>query len=160
MRPTHPPLIVTLVLVGAAVGWGLFVVVDGWTGRSLPVPVLAGSALWLLGIALIVWGSVIRPRLRANIDRRKSPGVDPLPILVAARVAAVAMAASRVGALITGLYAGITIATVASGLTTPATQQTLLAAVLAASGAAVVAGAGLRLERWCLLPGDDDDDDS
>jgi hypothetical protein len=114
----------------------------------------------LLGIALIVWGSVIRPRLRANIDRRKSPGVDPLPILVAARVAAVAMAASRVGALITGLYAGITIATVASGLTTPATQQTLLAAVLAASGAAVVAGAGLRLERWCLLPGDDDDDDS
>ena len=160
MRPTHPPLIVTLVLVGAAVGWGLFVVVDGWTGRSLPVPVLAGSALWLLGIALIVWGSVIRPRLRANIDRRKSPGVDPLPILVAARVAAVAMAASRVGALIAGLYAGITIATVASGLTTPATQQTLLAAVLAASGAAVVAGAGLRLERWCLLPGDDDDDDS
>jgi hypothetical protein len=160
MRPTHPPLIVTLVLVGAAGGWGLFVVVDGWTGRSLPVPVLAGSALWLLGIALIVWGSVIRPRLRANIDRRKSPGVDPLPILVAARVAAVAMAASRVGALIAGLYAGITIATVASGLTTPATQQTLLAAVLAASGAAVVAGAGLRLERWCLLPGDDDDDDS
>ncbi|MGA1146226.1 MAG: DUF3180 domain-containing protein [Candidatus Nanopelagicales bacterium] len=160
MRPTHPPLIAMLVLIGAAVGWGLFVVIDGWTGRSLPVPVLAGAALWLLGIALIVWGSVIRPRLRANIDRRKSPGVDPLPVLAAARVAAVAMAASRVGALIAGLYAGITIATVASGLTTPATQQTLWAAVLAASGAAVVSGAGLRLERWCLLPDGDDEGDA
>lgn len=159
MKPSSPSLVATLVVVGAALGWALSVVVDGWTGRSLPVPVLAGSALWLLGIALIVWGWVIHPRLRANVDPQGNPGVSPLPVLVAARVAAIAMAATRMGALIAGLYAGVAIATVASGISTPAAQQTLWSTLLACSGAAVVAGAGLRLERWCLLPHGNDHDD-
>ena len=158
MKPTSAALIAALVIVGATVGWALSVVIDGWTGRSLPVPVLAGSALWLLGIALIVWGWVIRPRLQANVDPSSQPGVNPLPVLVAARVAAIAMAATRMGALVAGLYAGITVATVASGVSTPAAQQTLWSALLAASGAAVVAGAGFRLERWCLLPHGNDDE--
>ncbi len=159
MKPSRPPLIVTLVVVGAAVGWGAAVIVDGWTGRSLQVPVLAGSALWLLGIALIVWGWVIRPRLQAHVDPLRFPGIDPMPVLVAARVAAIAMAATRVGALVAGLYIGIAIAAIASGLSTPATQQTLWSALLAGSGSVVVAGAGFRLERWCLLPADTDDTD-
>ncbi len=159
MKPSSPALVGTLVVVGAALGWALSVVVDGWTGRSLPVPVLAGSALWLLGIALIVWGWVIHPRLRANVDPRGNPGIAPLPVLVAARVAAIAMAATRMGALIAGLYAGVAIATVASGISTPASQQTLWSTLVAFSGAAVVAGAGLRLERWCLLPHGNDHDD-
>lgn len=157
MKPTSPRLVIILITIGAALGWGLSIVVDGWSGRALPVPVLAGSALWLLGIALVVWGSVIAPRLQANLDPARHPNVQPLPVLVAARVAAIAMAASRTGALIAGLYGGIAIATLASGLTTPATQQTLWSALLAASGSAVVAGAGLRLERSCLLRGGDDD---
>lgn len=159
MKPTQPPLMTALVLIGAALGWGLSVVVDGWTGRALPVPTLAGAALWLLGIALIVWGWIIHPRLGANVDPRRHPGVEPLPVLVAARIAAIAMAASRVGALVTGLYVGIAIATLAAGLSTPAAQQTLWSAVLAASGSSLVAGAGLRLERWCLLPSRDKNDD-
>lgn len=159
MKPSSPPLVVTLVIVGATVGWALSVVIDGWTGRSLPVPVLAGSALWLLGIALMVWGWVIHPRLRANVDRGSSPGVDPLPVLVAARVAAIAMAATRVGALISGLYAGVVVATLASGLSSPAAQRTLWSSVLATTGAAVVAAAGVRLERWCLLPRGNNDGD-
>lgn len=159
MKPSSPALIVTLVVVGATAGWALSVVIDGWTGRSLPVPVLAGSALWLLGIALVVWGWVIHPRLQANVDRSRHPGVDPLPVLVAARVAAIAMAATRVGALVSGLYAGVVVATIATGLATPASQQTLWSSILATTGAAVVAAAGIRLERWCLLPQDSDDAD-
>ena len=159
MKPSSPPLIVALVVIGATAGWALSVVIDGWTGRSLPVPVLAGSALWLLGLALIVWGWVIHPRLRANVDRSSNPGVDPLPVLVAARVAAIAMAATRVGALVAGLYAGVVVATVASGLSTPASQQTLWSSILATTGAVVVAAAGVRLERWCLLPHGNDDAD-
>lgn len=157
MKPTSPRLVIILITIGATVGWGLSIVVDGWTGRALPVPVLAGAALWLLGIALVVWGWIIRPRLQAATDPSRNPGVEPLPVLMAARVAAIAMAASRTGSVIAGLYSGIAIATLASGLTTPATQQTLWSAVLAASGSAVVAGAGLRLERSCLLGGGEDD---
>ncbi len=157
MRPSSAPLLTALVVIGAALGWGMSVVVDGWTGRALPVPVLAGAALWLLGIALIVWGAMIRPRLNARVDPARHPSIDPLPVLVAARVAAIAMAATRMGAVISGLYLGIAIATVASGLSTPATQQTLWAALLAGTGAAVCAVAGWRLERWCLLPHGDGD---
>lgn len=159
MKPTGPPLVTALVVVGAALGWGLSVVVDGWTGRSLPVPVLAGAALWLLAIALLVWGSIIRPRLQANVDPGRHPGVEPMPVLIAARVAAIAMAASRVGALIAGLYGGVAIATVAAGLSTPAAQQSLWSAILAATGSVVVTGAGVRLEHWCLLPSGNDHDD-
>lgn len=159
MNPTRPPLLITLLVVGAAVGWGISIIASGWTGRSLPVPVLAGSALWLLAIALIVWGSIIRPRLQANVDPTRHPGIEPLPVLVAARIAAIAMAASRMGVAVAGVYVGVTIATISSGLSTPAAQRSLLSALLAASGSAVVAGAGLRLERWCLLPSSNDDAD-
>lgn len=157
MKPSSPPLVVILVVIGASVGWALSVVIDGWTGRSLPVPVLAGSALWLLGIALFVWGWVIRPRLQAHVRPSAHPDVDPLPPLMAARVAAVAMSASRVGALIAGLYAGVVVAAMASGLSTPAAQQTLWSSVLAATGAGVVCAAGIRLERSCVLPHGNDD---
>lgn len=159
MRPTSIRLLTIVIVVGAALGWAVTVVVQGWTGRSVPVPLLAGSSLWLLGIALGIWGLVIRPRLQARIDPRAHPGVLPLPVLVAARVAAIAMAASRVGAAVAGFYAGVAIATVTDGLTSPAATRSLWSALLAASGGAVTCLAAVRLERACLLPSGADDED-
>lgn len=157
MKPTTTRLAVTLVVLGAAVGWGVSLIVQGRTGRSVPIPVLAGSALWLLAIALVAWGMVIKPRLGARIRPDRHPGVQPLPVLVAARVAAIAMAATRMGALVTGLYGGVAGATLAAGASTPAAQQTLLASLLGATGAAATSIAAVRLERWCLLPHGNDD---
>jgi hypothetical protein len=152
VKPTSTRLLVILAILGAAGGWALVVIIQGWSGRALPVPVLAGSALWLLGIAFIIWGSVVGPRLRARIDPMVHPGVEPLPGLVAARVAAIAMAASRVGAFVCGIYAGLALATVAGGLSTPASAQAFWASLLAASGSALTCVAAIRLERSCLLP--------
>lgn len=159
MRPTTSRLVVTLAVLGAAAGWGLSLIVQGWTGRSVPVPILAGSALWLLAIALLAWGMVIKPRLGARVHPDRHPGVQPLPVLVAARVAAISLAATRMGALVAGLYGGVAGATLAGGMSTPASQQTLLAALLAATGAAATSIAALRLERWCLVPHGNDDSD-
>jgi len=159
MKPTSARLLLAVTICGAVGGWSLVVVVEGLTGRALAVPVLAGSALWLLAIAFVIWGAVLRPRLEARIDPTTRPGIDPLPGLVAVRVAAMTMAACRVCAAVAGVYSGIAIATVAGGLATPAASQAFWASVLAASGSGVASAASLRLERSCLLPSGADNDD-
>ena len=157
MKPTSIRLLVVLVVIGAALGWALATVVAGWTGRSLPLPILAGSALWLLAIALFAWGWFVRPRVRARNERM--PQAEPMPALMAARVAVLTMAASRMGALVTGFYLGAVTATVAEGISTPASQQTVWSGVLAATGAAATGAAALWIERACLLPAQQDDDE-
>ena len=157
MKPNSIRLIAVLVVIGAAAGWAIATVVAGWTGGSLPLPILAGSALWLLAIALFAWGWFVRPRLRARNER--TPQAEPLPALMAARVAVLTMAASRMGAVVAGVYLGAVIATVAGGMSTPASQQTVWSGVLAATGAAATFAAALWIERACLLPEQQDDDE-
>jgi hypothetical protein len=157
VKPTSIRLVVVLAVIGAALGWALATVVAGWTGRSLPLPILAGSALWLLAIALFTWGWFVRPRVRARNEQM--PQAEPMPALMAARIVVLTMAASRMGAVVAGFYLGAVIATVAEGMTTPASQQTVWSGVLAATGAAVTCAAALWIERACLLPAQQDDDE-
>lgn len=149
MKPTNIRLLAVLVIVGIAGGWALAVVVAGWTGRSLPLPVLAGAALWLLTIGLLAWGALVRPRIQARQQPR--PGVTAMPSLQAARVAALTMAAARMGAIVAGAYLGIAIATLAEGLSTPAAEQAFWSALLAATGAAGTSAVSIWIERACVL---------
>lgn len=151
MKPTRIPMLIAIAVMGVAVGWGLVEIVSGQTGRSIPVPLLAGTAIWLLAIALAAWAWFLRPRLR------KEPGSTPVPPIAAARTAALAMAASRTGAVVAGIYAGIAIATV-TALSTPAGAAAFTSAILASTGSIVLAGAALWLEWLCRLPEDDEDD--
>ena len=155
MKATTIRLLVTLVVVGAALGWAAATVVVGWSGRSLSVPVLAGASLWLLAVSLFVWGRIVRPRLQARY--RSDIQAEPLPVLVAARVAALAVAASRTGALVSGVYLGILTFTVARGVNTPAAVQTLWSALMAAGGAGATCLVAMWIERACLIPLGDDD---
>ncbi|MFM1916793.1 MAG: hypothetical protein RJB01_308 [Actinomycetota bacterium] len=149
MKPTRPSLIIAIAVVGIALGWGFAVIVAGQTGRSVPVPVLAGAALWLLAIAMGAWTWFLRPRLR------RDPGAKPVEPIAAARTAAFAMAASRTAAVVGGLYAGIAIASLGA-LGSPAGAQAVLAGLLAATGAVALAGISLWLESMCRLPEDQD----
>lgn len=157
MKPTSIRLVVILLVIGAALGWALATVVAGWTGRSLPLPILAGSALWLLAIALFAWGWFVRPRVRARNE--KYPQAEPLPALMAARVVVVTMAASRMGAVVAGLYFGVVAATLGDGLSTPAAQQAFFSGLLAATGAGATCIAAVWIERACLLPDAPEDDE-
>lgn len=152
VKPTRIPVLVGIAVIGVAAGWGLVEIVSGQTGRSVPVPLLAGTAIWLLAIALGAWTYFLRPRLR------RQPGTTPVPPLAAARTAAFAMAASRTGAVVVGIYTGIAVATV-TALATPAGASAFSSAVLAATGAVVLAGAALWLEGLCRIPEDDREDD-
>ncbi len=145
MRPTRIRLLLAIAVISAAVGWGIVHVVDAWLGRLIPVPWLAAAALWLLAGAVLYWAAASRPR----IQRR--PGAKPMPPLVAARSAALAMAASRIGSLVAGCYAGIAVAMLPV-LATQTGWATFWAASLASLGAVTLAGAALWLEHICRLP--------
>lgn len=150
MRPTHVRLLVGIAVVSGAVGWGLVRIVDSWSGRVLPLPWLAAGALWLVAGAVLYWAISSRPRLS------RAPGAKPMPPLVAARTAALAMAASRAGALMMGLYGGIAIGVVPYRAA-PSGASTFWAALVASAGALALAAAALWLERICRLPIDPDD---
>ena len=150
MVPTRIRTLVALAAVAGAVGWGLVQVVDAWAGRLLPVPWLAAAAMWLLAGATLYWTVSSRPRLQGR------PGAKPLPPVVAARTAALAMAASRGGALVGGFYAGVAVAMIASvGTSTGA--STFWSATFASLGALALVAAALWLEHVCRLPIGPDD---
>lgn len=150
MQPTRARLLVGIAVIAAAIGWGVVQVVDAWFGRLVPVPWAAAGALWLLTGAVAYWALTSRPRLR------RLPGAKPMPPLVAARTAALAMAASRIGALVLGFYAGIGVG-MAPNLSTPSGMQIFWAASAAALGAFALVLAALWLEHLCRLPAGPDD---
>lgn len=150
MTPTRIRTLVGLAVVAAALGWGLVHVVDSWTGRLLPVPWLAAAAMWLLAGATLYWAVASRPRLEVR------PGAKPMPPVVAARTAALSLAASRGGALVAGFYAGVAVAMVPS-IAIPTGGATFWSATFASLGALVLVLAALWLERICRLPIGPDD---
>jgi len=150
MTPTRIRTLVGLAVVAAALGWGLVHVVDSWTGRLLPVPWLAAAAMWLLAGATLYWAVASRPRLEVRL------GAKPMPPVVAARTAALSLAASRGGALVAGFYAGVAVAMVPS-IAIPTGGATFWSATFASLGALVLVLAALWLERICRLPIGPDD---
>lgn len=149
MTPTRIRVLLVLAAVAAAIGWAVMVVVEGQQGRVVPVPWTAGALLWILAFALFVWTLLARPRLQ------RRPGARPMSPFVAARSAALAMAASRTGSLVAGFYAGMAIGAFPMRMT-PAGQDTLWASLLAVLAAVALTAVALWLERLCRLPSDDD----
>ena len=151
MRPTRIRFLVAVLVVCAAVGWGVVQLVDAWIGRIVPVPWLAAAAVWLLAGALLYWTVASRPRLQGR------PGAKPMPPVVAARTAALAMAASRAGAVVAGFYAGVVVGVVPQ-VGVPTGTATFWSALLASLGALGLVAAALWLEHVCRLPVEPKDD--
>lgn len=153
MTPTRIRLLVGLAAIAGAIGWGAVTLVEGQSGRVIPVPWLAGATIWFLALALLIWTVLSRPRLL------REPGSRPLPPLVAARTAALAMAASRTGSLVAGFYAGLAIGTLPSRAT-EAGGLALGAACVTSVGSIALVVTSLWLEHLCRLPLDGDRDKS
>lgn len=149
MTPTRVRTLLVIAAAFALLGWLLVAAIDQLAGRLLQVPLSAAGALALMALALLIWGLLARPRL----ERR--PGREPLNPIVAARTAALAMAASRTGAGVGGFYLGVAIGMVPS-LSAPAGREYAVAAVAAAVASVGLAAVGLWVESICRLRGDDD----
>jgi len=138
-------LLLILGLAGALLGWMVSLGVESLDSRSIPVPWMAAATLAILTIALWLWTTGVRNRLA------RTPGTKPLPPLVAARSAALALAASRVGAVVCGFYVGLFVVLV-NRLDVPAIRESALWSALSALCALALTAIAWWLERILRLP--------
>ena len=149
MTPTRLRVLFALAVIAAAIGWGAMVTMQGRSGRVVPVPWLAPVTMWFLAVALLVWTLLARPRLQRRDGHR------PLSPFVAARTAALAMAASRTGSLVAGFYLGMGLGAIPAHQT-PAGAASIWAALATTVGSVALVAVALWLERLCRLPNDGD----
>ena len=153
MTPTRLRLLGALLVLSTAAGWAVVRLVDAYAGHSLPVPWTAALVMLLLAIALALWARGTRARLEGR------PGTKPMDPLVAARSAALAMAASRTGSLVAGFYLGAALGLV-PGWDVAYVRERIIISLVTVVLAALVVAAALWLERICRVPPDDSDDPS
>ena len=153
MGTTRIRLLVALAAIAGVLGYAVVTIVVGQSGRVIQVPWLAAATLWILGLAMAMWALLSRPRLQGHKGAKS--GSTRMPPLMAARTAALAMAASRVGSLVAGFYAGVALASLPHR-DTPAGMTTTWASAASALGALALVAAALWLEYMCRLPLDDD----
>lgn len=150
MTATRWRVLVALLVIAAAIGWGVVIIVDALASRFVPVPWLAAATMWVLALALLIWTLLTKPRLQHKDGHR------PLDPIIAARTAALAMAASRTGAIVAGIYFGVALGTYPHR-DVPAGALTVWASVATALGAVAVAVVAMWLEHICRIKSDDDD---
>jgi drug/metabolite transporter (DMT)-like permease len=151
VTPTRLRLLVALVVISSAVGWGVSRLVDAYADRSLPVPWTAALVMFLLALALALWARGTRARLTGH------PGTKPMDPIVAARSAALAMAASRTGAIVAGFYVGVSVSLV-PGWGVAYVRERIIISLVTVLLAGLVVAAALWLERVCRVPPDASDD--
>ncbi len=150
MRATDWRTLLAWAVAGVVVGWLVARLSYVARGEVAPVPWSAALVLAAAGVALVF--TAIRTRHRLE----RKPGTKPLPPLVGARLAALGLAASRVGAGVGGGYAGYALFLLGD-LTTDYRKELVLRCALCVLGAIVVVVGALLLERALRLPEDTDE---
>ena len=143
MQATKVSRLVLIALVLMAIGFALTQILMGQSSRSLPVPAIAAGAMWILGGGFALWTYFAKPRLK------REPGARPFPPLASARLAVLALAGSRTGAVIAGFYAGVALAS-KGGMDTPAGWSATVNGFLAALGGTLLVISSLWLESLCI----------
>lgn len=147
VTPTRPRLLLILAVLATTAGWSITRLIDAFASRTLPIGPSAAVSMGALTLALLIWTLLARPRLL------RRPGSTPMPPIVAARTAALALAASRTGALVLGCYAGIGMALVGRWSTDAGRRGALIAGLTALLALAFTVIA-LWLERLCRITDD------
>ncbi len=148
MRPLRPATLVLAGLVGVVGGLVYGIAAEAASGVP---PTL--TALALLSLGFLVLALIIAARYMSRVQRHTAP-VDPH---VAVRILVFGRAGAVVGALVAGVYLGIGVERVNSGLTDGAGGRQLVYAGVGVLAGLAVAVAGLVVERACRRPDDPDD---
>ena len=152
MKQTKISTLVVLAILAASVGWSFAQLWPTFFGQGMPVSTGSAIAMILVFVTLLIWTLMTRARLKPGAT------LNRLHPIVAARTAALAMSASRVGSLAFGFYVGVLLANVAAEYSSAGTDRIQISAVTAIASllTAIVA---VWLERICQIkepPADSD----
>lgn len=153
MQQTKISMLAVLAVLAAAVGWSFAQLWPTFFGQGMPVSVGSAIAMILVFATLLTWTLMTRAKLKPEAK------VNRLHPIVAARTAALAMSASRVGSLACGFYIGVLLANLAADYSSAGTDRIQISAVTAVASllTAIVA---VWLERICRLKEPPTDPDS
>ena len=153
IQQTKVSMLVVLAILAAAVGWSIAQLWPTFFGQGMPVSVGSAMAMILVFVTLLIWTLMTRARLKPGAT------INRLHPIVAARTAALAMSASRVGSLAFGFYIGVFLANIVADYSSAGTDRIRISAVTVAASllTAIVA---IWLERICLLKEPPNDRDS
>ena len=144
MQQTKVSMLVVLSVLAAAVGWSFAQLWPTFFDQGMPVSMGSAIAMVLVFTTLLIWTLMTRARLKPSVS------VTRLHPIVAARTAALAMSASRVGSLAFGFYVGVLLANMVADYSSAGTDRIRISAVTAIASllTAIVA---LWLERICQI---------
>lgn len=144
LERTRISFLASLGIFAAALGWSLARLWPHWFLVQLPVPTVNAVTMGLLAVTLLIWTVLARKRLQGNKSGNR---MHPL---VAARTVALAMAGSRVGALVFGFYVGLLAANLQLTRTSDVSKRILII-LLVALTSLVLTVTALWLERMCQI---------
>lgn len=144
MQQTKISMLMVLAVLAAAVGWSVAQLWPTFFGQGMPVSIGSAFAMILVFVSLLVWTLMTRARLKPGAT------INRLHPIVAARTAALAMSASRVGSLVFGFYVGVLLANLAADFSSAGTDRIRISAVTA-TPSLLTAIIAIWLERICRL---------
>jgi hypothetical protein len=144
MQPTKISMLAVLAILAAAVGWSVAQLWPTFFGQGMPVSMGSAIAMILVFVTMLIWTLMTRARLKPGAT------VNRLHPIVAARTAALAMSASRVGSLAFGFYVGVLLANIAADYSSAGTDRIQISAITAIASV-LTAVVALWLERICQI---------
>lgn len=150
-----PTRIRDLGFLAAAVAVVVFFVVRVSYGSMPPLPLLAGTVLYVLAALEVVIAFVVRSRVN---DRQIGSHRGQLHPLTAARVLALAKASAILGAIATGVWVGILAYLLTRQSDLAAAEHDRPGTIIGLIGGVLLVAAALWLEYCCRTPDDPSDD--
>jgi hypothetical protein len=144
MQPTKMSMLAVLASLAAAVGWSSAQLWPTFFGQGMPVSIGSAIAMILVFLTLLTWTLMTRARLKPGAT------INRLHPIVAARTAALAMSASRVGALACGFYVGVFLANIAADYSSAGSDRIRISAITSIASL-LTAAVALWLERICQI---------
>ena len=144
MQQTKVSMLVVLAILAAAVGWSFAQLWPTFFDQGMPVSVGSAIAMVLVFVTLLIWTLMTRARLKPGAT------LNRLHPIVAARTAALAMSASRVGSLAFGFYVGVFLANIVAGYSSAGTDRIRISAITALASL-LTAAVAIWLERICQI---------